>query len=69
MTGSAHFGADVGIQAEFVPFEERQATPIDFTIDAENLDMLDRVHLSSDHDLEKTQEERGTALEGSNANF
>ena len=28
-------------------------------IDAENLDMLDRMHLSSEHDVDITKEERG----------
>ena len=46
-TGSAHFGDDVGIQANFPAADAEEGE--EYNIDAQNLGMLERLHLSSEH--------------------
>lgn len=51
-TGSALYGQEVAIQAEFSAVDDNSPSPLqpEYTIDAQSLAMLDRIHLSSDHD-------------------
>ena len=46
--GSAHFGDDVGIQANFPAADAEEEEGEEYDIDAQNLGMLERLHLSSE---------------------